>query len=929
MLLVGILPLLGAGIIAYHTTKTTLLSAFLAQQQQLLVNYREQLELTQDQIETLVANIAGVETITEALQPALKETSSYQTLSTQAQVGYILNGYLNVKGLVSIHILGSGETHFQVGDTLTTENQPAVRRQIQEALDPTESWVHWPGITPNMNAGSSEQFVLPAVKPLYRFDRQHLERKRIGLVIANYSIRELSRKFGSRARESGSQVFLIDQSGHYIVHPDSAMIGQPSDARFHQEATGNRRVTLDGQESYLTSELIVRTGWKLISTIPASVAHRQANLIRNVSILGFTIALLIVALFATNFSRTVIIPIQQVTDAFRSLKTGESDIPKLRVTGQDEVSQLAQWFNLFLDELKVKSEYEKALRISEERYEMVTHATQEGIWDYNNSSDTIYCSERFQSITGHHCKHFTASPEIFYRIIHPDDQIRVKSMYVDFLKSDGTVITIEHRIVKPDGSIVYIRNNCRAVRNRAGKVIRMVGSIQDISAQKEAEQRLHHDASHDPLTGLHNRTWMIKRIDREMRNVHDGQHTNFAVLFIDLDNFKTLNDTLGHGIGDLLLIKVAERIESCLRPVDALGRLGGDEFIVLLPEISSPDTLVVVKRLVKAIAEPYQLHQHRHKTHASVGVAFSKSGYQNAEEILRDADTAMYRAKSEGKGRFEIFDDQMRQMLLERTTLENELVVALREQQFEIHYQPILGLTDDTIVGFEALLRWNHPTRAILPDQFIPLAEESHLIHQLGDWIFRQVTMQIAMWQKQFVLPQPFRVAINISPQQFSDMHMIDRISQILTEQDINPSHIAIELTETAIFRDKQAVQEYLKRLKALNILIYLDDFGTGYSSLSYLNSFPIDAIKIDRSFVGGLTTDKRKKQLVNMMVLLAQELGISVIAEGVETEQVLDYLKSRNCSYAQGYFIQRPMPAVDATRLLSTRLSSTGKQTS
>uniref|UniRef100_UPI003F4AC7AE EAL domain-containing protein n=1 Tax=Sedimenticola selenatireducens TaxID=191960 RepID=UPI003F4AC7AE len=193
----------------------------------------------------------------------------------------------------------------------------------------------------------------------------------------------------------------------------------------------------------------------------------------------------------------------------------------------------------------------------------------------------------------------------------------------------------------------------------------------------------------------------------------------------------------------------------------------------------------------------------------------------------------------------------------------------------------------------------------------------------------RQVTMQIAMWQKQFVLPQPFRVAINISPQQFSDMHMIDRISQILTEQDINPSHIAIELTETAIFRDKQAVQEYLKRLKALNILIYLDDFGTGYSSLSYLNSFPIDAIKIDRSFVGGLTTDKRKKQLVNMMVLLAQELGISVIAEGVETEQVLDYLKSRNCSYAQGYFIQRPMPAVDATRLLSTRLSSTGKQTS
>jgi EAL domain-containing protein (putative c-di-GMP-specific phosphodiesterase class I) len=289
----------------------------------------------------------------------------------------------------------------------------------------------------------------------------------------------------------------------------------------------------------------------------------------------------------------------------------------------------------------------------------------------------------------------------------------------------------------------------------------------------------------------------------------------------------------------------------------------------------------------------------------------------------------MYRAKSEGKGRFEIFDDQMRQMLLERTTLEHELVIALREQQLEIHYQPILGLADDAIVGFEALLRWNHPTRTISPDQFIPLAEESHLIHQLGDWVFQQVTAQLVAWQKQFVLPTPFRVAINISPQQFSDMRLIDRISQIMAAQDVNPSHIAIELTETAIFRDRQAVQEYLRRLKALNMLIYLDDFGTGYSSLSYLNSFPIDAIKIDRSFVSGLATDKRKKQLVNMMVLLAQELGISVIAEGVETGEVLDYLKTRTCGYAQGYFIQRPMPATEATRLLSERLSSSGQPAS
>lgn len=924
LLVAGVLPLLGAGLVSYHTTQSALIEQFLAQQQELLINYREQLELTQEQIENLVANIASDQTINQVLQLQQNSvvSSSYQRLSTQAQVGHILNSYINVKGLVSIHVLGNGDSHFQVGDTLTVRDQPGVREQILATLEQQESWIYWPGVIPNLNAGSREAFVLPAVKALYRFNRQRLERERIGLVVANYSIQGLLDKFSQRARESGFPVFLIDQQDRFIVHPDPAMVGQPASTELQQKSTSSQPSRIDGQDYYMVSELLDHTGWKLISTIPVSATNQAANLIRDVSVLSFTIALLIAALFAIIFSRTVIVHIQQVTDAFRRLKSGASDIPKLPVAGNDEISQLAQWFNLFLDELKVKHQYEEALRISEERYEMATHATQEGIWDYDNSSDTIYCSDRFQQITGLNCQDDTASPAIFFQMMHPDDKARIKASYTAFLKSNDTVIKLEYRILRPDGSSAYLRNNCRAVRDEHGRVIRTVGSIQDISAQKSVEQRLHHDASHDPLTGLHNRTWMIKRIDREIQSSNAEQEKSFAVFFIDLDNFKTLNDTLGHSTGDLLLIQMAERIESCLRPGDALARLGGDEFIVLLPEISSSDTVIVVERLVREIAVPFQLNSHRYETHASIGIAFSKSGYRNAEEILRDADTAMYRAKSEGKGRYEIFDDQMRRLLLERTTLEHELIVALKEQQLEMYYQPILDLSNDSIVGFEALLRWNHPTRTISPEQFIPVAEEAQLIEPMGDWIFQQVAQQVALWQRLFVLPERFRVAVNFSPQQFGNTRLIDKLNRTMAETGAKPSNISVELTETAIFSDKQVVQRYLQQLQALDILIYLDDFGTGYSSLSYLNSFPIDAIKIDRSFVSGLASDQRKKQLVNMMVLLAQELGISVIAEGVETEEVMAYLKSRGCSYAQGYFIQRPMAADAATRLLSDNLT-------
>jgi diguanylate cyclase (GGDEF)-like protein/PAS domain S-box-containing protein len=923
LVLIGVLPLLAAGFVGYTTARDSLLQEAQTRQRQVLANQEEQLALIQEQIESLVANIAGVEQITEALLQPSDQISTYQQLATQVQVGYILNGYLNVKGLVSIHIFGEAGTHFQVGDTLDVSEEPNVREQILNQLEQqSESWVYWPGVLRNINARSTQRYVLPAVKPIYTFDQEKLERRRIGIVIVNYSIDALSQRFNDAyQQEGGYKLFLLDQLGRYIVHPDPQKTGEPAEPILRHRGPADNGVFLglfDGQEAYITQDLVERTQWSLTSVIPKGMIQEEANLIRDINLYVFALALLIVTVMAAYFSRNVVSPIRHVTQAFKRLKAGETGIGKLAVTGSDEVSQLAQWFNLFLDEMHRRQASDEALRISEERYELVSRATNEGIWDLNRETGTAYFSERFKEITGHGEDLDTSNLFAIYDITHPADRRKLRHAYREFLVSEHNYINLEHRILRLDGSTVYINNSCQVVHDEQGRLTRMVGSIQDITLQKEIEERLRHDAAHDPLTGLYNRAWMTKRINRELVSCAGRPEHQFAVVFIDLDDFKKLNDTLGHSHGDLLLVEMAKRIESCLRPGDPLARLGGDEFVVLLPEIKSSDALVVVQRLVDSIAEPFMLSHHEYRSQASIGVAFSHTGYRGVEEILRDADTAMYRAKSQGKGRYEIFDDEMHKLLLENATLEMDLQEALNSNQFEMHYQPVLNLATNQIDGFEALLRWNHPSRLIMPGEFIPLAEESRLIHQIGDWVLQAVLSQVSAWQQAFELPEQFKVALNISPQQFSDTSLVDRVSQSIGDLGVDPTHLAIELTETAIFRDRLAVLDYLTRLSDMQISIYLDDFGTGYSSLSYLNSYPIDAIKIDRSFVVALSPDSREAQLVNTLILMARELGVKVIAEGVEAEMLLDYLLSRGCDYIQGFVVHRPMPALAATRLLS-----------
>lgn len=924
LLLIGVLPLLTAGYVSYTTAMDALTGEVLTQQQQLLANYEKQLTLIQDQVESLVAGIAGVEAITTALRQPPSEITDYQQLSTQAKVGYILNGYLNVRGLISIHIFGEGGAFFQVGDTLTTREEPGVKEYIFRQLENNDAWIVWPGLTRNINSGSNEHFVLPAVKALYAFDRDKLERRRIGVVMVNFSVDFLVKQFADPLKGQARRIFLIDQHGRYIIHHEPQSIGEVATPSFQQtlQRDAGQLVSLNGDTYYLTNKPIKRLGWQFVSAISSDLVERKISLIGSAGILFFSLAAIVAMITALYFSRKVVSPITYVTHAFRRLKQGETQIQKLQVSGNDEISQLAQWFNLFLDEMAKRQASEEALRLSKERYELVARAADEGIWDLNHESGAIYFSERMREIIGDHSDLDRLSLLAFFKLTHPGDRKYLQREYRRFRQSEAHSISLEYRVVRPDGSVIFVRNNCQAIRDENGKLLRMVGSLQDISPQKQIEYRLRHDASHDPLTGLFNRAWMMKRIERDVSASLSGHGKTYAALFIDLDDFKTLNDTLGHSYGDLLLVETAHRIETCLRPQDALARLGGDEFIVFLTDIGTANAIQIVERLVLEIAVPYQLRGHEYQTRASIGVAFSKTGYLSAEEVLRDADTAMYRAKSKGKGQYVIFDNHMRDSLLKKATLEQELATAIDQRQLTMHYQPIVDLRSRTISGFEALLRWNHPSRQISPAEFIPVAEESALIEKLGNWVIENVIAQLAHWENQFVLPDEFRVAINISPNQFGDPRLIERIADHLAKEGIDPARLAIELTETAIFGDKHRVLDYLSQLKAMRISIYLDDFGTGYSSLSYLNSFPIDTIKIDSSFVMALSPGNREAKLVNTLILMARELGINVIAEGVEREELLEYLSERSCDYAQGFFIGRPMPIEQASRLLAEHYS-------
>lgn len=567
-----------------------------------------------------------------------------------------------------------------------------------------------------------------------------------------------------------------------------------------------------------------------------------------------------------------------------------------------------------------------ALKESEERYALAAQSANDGLWDWDLKKNHLYLSERWLEQLGYDIDAHDA-PQTFDQvtaIIHPDDLDEVRACFDRHLQGITEQVEVEHRMRHRDGSWRWMLCRGIAVRNSQGKATRIAGSLSDITLRKVTEERLRRNALYDALTGLPNRTLFVDRLAQDLERLRRRKDYGLALLFLDLDQFKVFNDSLGHPAGDEILKYTAGLLKRCVRAMDTVARLSGDNFVILLEDVQEPGLVQeVAERIHEEVRQPLEMQGHKIFLSVSIGIVHSLQGYglgyQRAEEILRDAATAMYAAKERGRNCTVVFDPGMRSRAIERLELDSALRAALESRQFRLHYQPILSLEQDRLVGFEALLRWELPQRGLVPPaEFVPMAEESGLILRIGRWVLSEACRQARRWQEQYPADPPLTMHVNLSGKQLVDPNLAEQVEAVLQESGLEPSRLVLEITESVLVENIEFALTTIERLRALGVGLHIDDFGTGYSSLSYIQRLPVDAIKIDRSFISGKDELMNRDELLKSILQLARSLGLSAIAEGVETEGQLSLLKELGCPYGQGYFIARPLPPEAAEALLT-----------
>jgi diguanylate cyclase (GGDEF)-like protein/PAS domain S-box-containing protein len=558
---------------------------------------------------------------------------------------------------------------------------------------------------------------------------------------------------------------------------------------------------------------------------------------------------------------------------------------------------------------------------AENRYRLAETGANDGLWDWDLRAGSVYFSPRWKAMLGYSEDQIGSSPDEWFRRVHSDDLAALKAACDAHFSGKTEQLRGECRLLHNDGQYRWMLYRGVAIKDDQGTVIRAAGSFTDITERKMAEEQLRFEALHDALTGLANRVKLSDRIGDAICRLKRDPNRRFAVMFLDLDRFKVINDSLGHLIGDKFLVEIARRLSNFIRAGDELmqtcrddvARLGGDEFVLVIDGIvRDSDVLRVAQRLHEAVAEPIVIDGHSLHSAVSIGIAIANQNYNNVTEILRDADTALYQAKAGGRSCTRIFDPEMHHKAMAQWRTESELRAAIDNHELRVFYQPVVT-SNGSLVSIEALVRWQHPQRGLLdPDQFLPVAEESDLIVRIGRWVALEACRQVRMWQTKFPRHKDLPVSVNMSSKQFSLPGFVDEVSQTLARAGLAPQSLRLEITETVAMRDAHATVQTLLRLRAMGVLIDVDDFGTGYSSLSYLHRMPINALKIDRSFVSSIFDDKVSAHIVHAITLLAHSLQVDVIAEGVETIPLFSAVRTMGCDYFQGYCIARPMSAAD-----------------
>ncbi len=604
-----------------------------------------------------------------------------------------------------------------------------------------------------------------------------------------------------------------------------------------------------------------------------------------------------------------------------TVTAAECEQLKLRLSLNDKlVHRMEQHGTLQAQNIQTLKGKLHELATNTERYTLIASSSNDGIWDWDLKTNQVFFDERWKAIIGFEPHdELTNSMDEWLDRIHTEDLELFKTEIEASLTGWTAAFKNEHRLQHHDGTYRWILSRGMAARHEDGTVYRVAGSIIDITDSKGAEQQLLHNAFHDVLTGLPNRALFMDRLKRSLNRAKYRPDYLFAALFLDLDRFKVINDSLGHQVGDELLVGIARRLEKSMRPGDMIARLGGDEFAVIIDNLKNTDDAIqAADRLHQEMTVPYLLSGREVYASASIGVALSQSHHETAQDFLRAADTAMYHAKSRGRGCVELFDTEMHARALGQLQIETDLRRALQREELRIFYQPIVSTDSRQVRGFEALVRWEHPEHGLLsPARFMPVAEETGLVIPIDQWVLRDSCRQLREWQQEFPMNPLLSVSVNLSGKQFAHPDLCDKVRAILDETGIIPLSIKLEITESSLVENPDAATQILRQLKELGVRISLDDFGTGYSSLSYLHRFPIDVLKIDRSFVNRMSVSKNS-EIVRTIITLAINLGMEVIAEGVETEEQVAQLTSMRCDYVQGYLFSQPMRVDDVHELLA-----------
>ncbi|WP_404786218.1 EAL domain-containing protein [Altericista sp. CCNU0014] len=584
---------------------------------------------------------------------------------------------------------------------------------------------------------------------------------------------------------------------------------------------------------------------------------------------------------------------------------------------------------VFLNKSTADNHFEAELACSPNIQEVL--AKSENKWRslIQNSSDMItllaqdgkvqYESPSIKKIVGFSPEELVGKNIFDY--IHPHDTPSVMSAFRSVIQEPGYSTTVEFRFQHKNGDWCYLEATGQSLVDEPS-VASVVINSRDITERRLAEEKLHYHAMYDSLTHLPNRHHLLKKLGQILDYARQDRNYRFAVLFLDVDRFKIINDSLGHSTGDRLLVAMSRRLETCVRDRDIIARLGGDEFIIVLTDLQTEEVAIqTAERVAKSLSQPYQFHETEMYSSVSIGIVLSTTNYRDSEDLLRNADIALYRAKAIGRGCHVVFDTAMHDRVLDALQLENDLRQAIKNQEFFLVYQPIFELKTNRLEGFEALIRWNCPKRGlVLPSQFILIAEETGLIVPIGDWILTEACRQLRHWKKLDPSYGSLKISVNCSAKQFFQPDFVEKISQSLFKNQLSVSDLKIEITESVLLENTEQVTSIFSSLETLGVHLCMDDFGTGYSSLSYLHRFPIKSLKIDRSFIKNMLLGKKHSEIIKAILTMSVELGIDVVAEGIDTQNLLTHLTSLNCKYGQGYQLGKPMLPEDAFNLICDR---------